>query len=1419
MCMKHKLLLLFLFYSIISLAQQNTDAWFKKADNGFIKNYGQIVDQEGKPNDAVRYLLNTKGLNVQLRSSGFSYDVYERKTLPASFNWLEFTGNLFKPRNQFKLRDSIQTSLSFHRVDIDFLDTSTDLKIQEYKPARAYYNYYNVPHCEEGITHVPFYKRIVYKNLYKGIDLEFIIPEDQSKPVEYNFKVQPGSNLADIKMRVEGAPVTLKNNKLELSLAQGILQETIPKSWIQEEEAQQEVQVNYTQLAANTFGFEVANPFNYKARLIIDPTPVRIWATYFGGSEEDSTHKVGIKSDSKNNIIVGGFTSSKNNIATSGSFQSTSSIRYRVAYLTKFSSEGNQLWGTYYGNDSRFEDISVDTQDKILAVGGTNQSDNIATTGAHQEDFYDDPSNFVDGILVKFNPDGTRDWGTYYGGNFTDECLGVSSDKMNNIYVTGYTNSTKNVASSGAFIESLELDSYDNSNIFVAKFDYTGKRIWATYYDGSFANNIDTDSKGNVYVLGTVFGSEDFGNIATNGAFQEVHADQSQQSITDALLIKFSSDGLREWATFYGGTGYDTPNGLAVDKLDNIIIGGTTTSKDLYTFEAFQPNYASIGDAFLAKFHPEGNITWSSYFGGDGNDTAHSIALDKDDNIFLAGASSIASLSILTPNSYQISALGQSTGALIAKFDSGGNRIWTTFYGGEFYDYALDIDINDQGYIHLLGYTESRTDIASLGAHQEKFGGLSDNFLVKFKDCESSITATATPYLCAGEDIEFTASGGTSYSWSGPNGFSSTLQNPVITAATPMQSGTYSVFVTGDSGCDDTRTFEVVVSAQPLANPVQPIKSCEDSYNTGISTAINTTTVQDQILGGQANKVVKYFDEAGTELPSPLPNPFTNTTPGKQSITAQVYNVDNPQCYAETTFDLIISPLPQINAINPLETCDDDTDGLALFDISTLKNDLIGNQSNLELELFYENGQQVAMPLPATITNQKTNSENLTARVTNTVTGCSTETSVQLVVNPLPIANPLPDLIGCDDNNDGISEYFDTSQIETLVLNGQTGMAVTYYDAAGNTLPSPLPNPYTNSSANTETLTVRLTNSQTGCYAETLLTLLTAAQPQINQPAPRFACDAGNGYSSFDLSDLEQELIGTQAGLSITYTDETGTVLPAPLSASFQNTTAWSQLINIRVENATNALCYSETYVDLEVNALPELLIEDTFVICDNEPGLALSRTDTFDLWEWEDPTGTIISNTSDAYLSLEGNYVLTIGEIQNGKMCTDSYAFELKRSEPPAIQKVDFADWSDNNYIEVQASGDGNFEYSIDGIHFQDNPLFQFISGGVYEAIVRDKAGCGIDFKTVILIDYKKVFTPNGDGYNDYWQIEGIEAFPDASIRIYDRYGKVLKQLTPQSVGWDGTFNTKTMPSNDYWFEVDLGNGRSYKNHFTLKR
>ncbi|VAV85031.1 hypothetical protein MNBD_BACTEROID02-921, partial [hydrothermal vent metagenome] len=105
------------------------------------------------------------------------------------------------------------------------------------------------------------------------------------------------------------------------------------------------------------------------------------------------------------------------------------------------------------------------------------------------------------------------------------------------------------------------------------------------------------------------------------------------------------------------------------------------------------------------------------------------------------------------------------------------------------------------------------------------------------------------------------------------------------------------------------------------------------------------------------------------------------------------------------------------------------------------------------------------------------------------------------------------------------------------------------------------------------------------------------------------------------------------------------------------------------------------------------------------------------------------------------------------------------------------------------------------------------------YNVFVRDKEGCGKDSSEVTLLDYPKFFTPNNDGYNDFWQIRGISKYPTSEIFIFDRYGKLLKQLSPTEQGWDGSFIGKQMMSTDYWFTVKLNNGRTFQGHFTLKK
>ena len=623
--------------------------------------------------------------------------------------------------------------------------------------------------------------------------------------------------------------------------------------------------------------------------------------------------------------------------------------------------------------------------------------------------------------------------------------------------------------------------------------------------------------------------------------------------------------------------------------------------------------------------------------------------------------------------------------------------------------------------------------------------------------------------------------------------------------------------VTGNDGTVEFLSETIDAKEPPKAYGINNIYACEGGLTPGYSTSFDTSMVTQQVLGGQSDKMVTFIDGKGKTYNS-LPNPFTNTVKDRETITVRVSHKDNLCCYSETTFDLIVNLLPDISLVSDLYVCDNDTDGFALFNLKQIETSIIGTAANLKIEFYHQNGQKIQSPLNA-INNLIATEEVVTIKVINTDTNCNKESTFKLIVNPLPIANPLQELIGCDDNNDGISEYFDTSKVESAVLENQTGMKVSYFDSAGNQLPGPLPNPYTNTIKSQEIITVRVTNSLTNCYAETPLVLKTASQPHINKPVNKYACDEGSGFAHFDMSNIETEIIGNQSGLKIMYFDSNRNQLPSPLPNLFKNTQAKFQTIYVRVENEINSLCNSETSFDIIINDLPAVKMEKTYFLCNLEPSLNVSVDNDLDSYIWKSPEGNIISNTSEANLINAGKYILLVGKIKNNIYCENSFEFELIRSVLPTIKEVKYKELSDNNFIEIIAEGYGDFEYSIDGINYQNSNYFSDIQGGSYIAYVRDKDGCGGDSKEVTVIDYPKFFTPNNDGHNDLWQIKSMDKFPNSQILIFDRYGKLLAELSSNDFGWDGFYNGKEMPSDDYWFKADLNKKLFFSGHFALKR
>ena len=163
-----------------------------------------------------------------------------------------------------------------------------------------------------------------------------------------------------------------------------------------------------------------------------------------------------------------------------------------------------------------------------------------------------------------------------------------------------------------------------------------------------------------------------------------------------------------------------------------------------------------------------------------------------------------------------------------------------------------------------------------------------------------------------------------------------------------------------------------------------------------------------------------------------------------------------------------------------------------------------------------------------------------------------------------------------------------------------------------------------------------------------------------------------------------------------------------------------------------------------------------------------------------------------------------------------------------PVLDRVDIlSDLSDSNNIEVFVQGDGDYEYAINGGEFQDDPVFRDVPPGENTLVINDKNGCGTTEPIPFLVvGYPKFFTPNGDGIHDAWNVLGIETLTDPVIFIFDRYGKLLKQIDETSIGWDGTYNGRPMPSSDYWFRMEYSRDEDgvlvanlLRSHFSLKR
>jgi gliding motility-associated-like protein len=286
-----------------------------------------------------------------------------------------------------------------------------------------------------------------------------------------------------------------------------------------------------------------------------------------------------------------------------------------------------------------------------------------------------------------------------------------------------------------------------------------------------------------------------------------------------------------------------------------------------------------------------------------------------------------------------------------------------------------------------------------------------------------------------------------------------------------------------------------------------------------------------------------------------------------------------------------------------------------------------------------------------------------------------------------------------------------------------------------------------------------------------------------------------------------------------------------PIPTTYENISN-PQTIYVRVDN-NSTICYQTTTLTIRVDLLPIFDIDDNYILCVDSPvgvvtmvsppiidtGLNISIYS----FEWTDSSGAVVGTDSTYIPASTGTYTVVVTNMATG--CQNSDSSEVELSSPPDVTaEVTSLAFAEVHVIEASATGEGVYEFSLDGGPWQESGTFMDVSLGNHVITARDINGCGESSAEVMIMDYPLYFTPNGDGYHDTWNIIGISNQVDSKIYIFDRYGKLLKQLSPTAPGWDGTFNGEALPSSDYWFIVNYrepsdDTKKEFKAHFTLKR
>ncbi len=621
-----------------------------------------------------------------------------------------------------------------------------------------------------------------------------------------------------------------------------------------------------------------------------------------------------------------------------------------------------------------------------------------------------------------------------------------------------------------------------------------------------------------------------------------------------------------------------------------------------------------------------------------------------------------------------------------------------------------------------------------------------------------------------------------------------------------------------DNQCYGVSSFIIEVGSEPIYNAPLDVFVCDDVSNDGIA----TFSLSDQIEAITENSpeilnvTFHLTQEDAEDQVGALSDSFTNTVNPQQLFVS----IDNgTYCIGLATFEYNIVQVPEVSSASALRDCDTDTDGSITFDLTVAEFEVLAIRQDDIIVTYYENEDDLNAginPIPdPTNYNNVTNPQIVFISVTNTISNCSANVPIELIVDLPPAIADIPVFQTCPNDEN----FYDLNETIEPLIGNQQNVNVTFHTslADAQSMLNPLDTDYTYTT-NNDTIFIRAEFTDTNCVNYDSFTIEVSPLPVVNSVPNLQACDDDfNNILSFDLSQQTAIVLGTQSPNDFTvsyYTTQVDAINDENEIINLNYEVEEMQTFYIRIEsNITN--CFDVTSFSATVLRKPYVDIENQVICLDNLPLVVSAETNiSSDSYAW-----STNETTSTIEIDQIGDYSVTVTSVFG---CSTTSSFSVIQSEAATIEFTETVDFANPNNITVTVSGTGDYLYQLDDGTPQESNFFGNVGIGPHIITVIDVNGCNSTSKEVVIVDAPQFVTPNGDGYFDTWHITGIDQLPGSIVYVFDRYGKLLTTLKHNSSGWNGVYNGNAMPANDYWFLAKIIKGDlkfDVKGHFALRR